>query len=64
MNFINLPDDLLILLFDKYLKATDLISVSKVCRKFYHIVNNFELCDKFLTDYPVIDLNYPYGKIV
>ena len=61
-NFLDLPDDILIFLLKNYLDPRSLISMSKVCKKIFNVINSFDLYSIYCNKLPIIDYNYPYGK--
>ena len=60
---LDLPDEILLLLFKRYLNITDLLQISNSCKKFKYLIEEFSLWSKFLNMYPLIDFNYPYGRL-
>jgi hypothetical protein len=61
MEFNNLPDDVLIHIFNNYLNLNDLFSIFKTCKRFYMICQNYKIFSKFMSVYPIIDFSYPSG---
>ncbi|RNA41049.1 F-box WD repeat-containing 4 [Brachionus plicatilis] len=59
MMLTNLPNDILILIFSKYLSLEDLFSISQCSKYFKDIIFNYVI--KNINNYPVLDLNYPFG---
>ncbi len=62
MNILELPDEILCLIFDKYLDLKHLFILSSTCNRFYFIIDSYNLWLKYLFKSPCIDFNYPYGK--
>lgn len=61
MEFINLPDDVLVYLFKNFLNLNDLLVLSTTCKKLSEICNNYKMWSYFKTFYPIMDYSYPYG---
>jgi hypothetical protein len=61
MNFINLPEDILIFLFKNFLNLNDLFVLSTTCKKINIILLNYKIWSKFKKFYPIIDFNFPSG---
>lgn len=64
MNIINLPDDVLINLFDKYFCQSDLRALHDTCSRFKIVIDRYNLWLKYLYKVPLIDFNYPFGKMI
>jgi hypothetical protein len=63
MNILDLPDDILIQIFKKYLNFSDLFSLSSCCTRFLNLLNKYNIWVTYLNKLPLLDYNYPYGKI-
>ena len=61
MNFINLPEDIVIYLFKIFLNLNDLFVLSTTCKKINLILLNYKIWSKFKKFYPIVDFNYPCG---
>lgn len=61
-HILDLPDEILILLFGRYLNIADLTRTLASCKRFYFLIEKYKLFNKFLQKYPLLDYNYPYGK--
>ncbi len=61
MNLKDLPDDLIVNIIDKYLNLNDILSLSKTSLRFYHLINDYNLSNKYLKFLPFVDFNYPNG---
>lgn len=57
----DLPNEVLILIFSKYISLDELLSISQCCKFFKYLVFNF-IINK-IDKYPVLDLNYPFGNL-
>lgn len=64
MNIQSLPDDILIHLFRDYLNLKDIISISKSCTRFKHLIDTYNLWTYLLYKYPIIDFSYPFGNLL
>ena len=62
MNIIDLPDDILIYLFDKYLNLNDLLAVYQTCNRFKNIIDYYNVSAKYSRSLPLLDFTYPNGK--
>lgn len=63
MNIVDLPDDVLVLLFKNYVNCVDLIAISNTCIRFRQIIDSFNVWSKYLKKYPLLDFSYPNGEI-
>ena len=61
MELIDLPEDVLVYLFKNFLNLNDLFVLSTICKRFYLILQNYKIWQKFKILYPIIDFSYPYG---
>lgn len=61
MNIQDLPDDTLVNIIDKYLNLDDLLSLSKTSLRFYRLINDYNLSNKYFKYLPIVDYNYPNG---
>lgn len=64
MNIRDLPDDVLVHLFQSYFNFVDLISLSETCERFAKIIDDYHIWLKYVKKLPLLDLNYPYGKYI
>ena len=62
MDISDLPDDILVLIFSNFLGPKDLINLTRTCRRFEQIIEDYNICMQCLKTYPFVDMNYPYGK--
>ena len=61
MELIDLPEDVLVYLFKNFLNLNDLFVLSTICKRFYLILQNYKIWQKFKILYPIIDFSYPSG---
>ena len=65
MSILNLPDEILVNIFDKYLNLDQLEALHSTCIRFSKILDQYDqIYRKFLFKSPIIDYNYPIGKIL
>ncbi len=57
MNLLDLPDDILVNLIDKYLNLTDVLNLTYTCIRFQKIINTYNLWSKYTKSLPIIDSN-------
>ena len=63
MNFLELPDDIFVNLFDKYLDQSAIEALYNTCLHFRQIIDNYNLWLKYLNKIALIDYSYPHGKL-
>lgn len=63
MNILDLPDEVLVNLFDKYLCRDQLVAIHLTCQRFRIIIDHYDLWCKYLLKVPAIDYNYPFGNL-
>ena len=62
MNIIDLPDDILLAIFNKYLTLIDLITVYQTCDRFMQIINQYNVWLNLSSTCPLLDFSYPNGE--
>ncbi len=62
MNILDLPDEILVNIFDKYVNRSQLEALHSTCHRFRLLIDHYEhVWLKYIFEFPVIDFNYPFG---
>lgn len=60
-NILDLPDEILINLLKKYIDLNSLKKLYLSCKRLYVLIDSYNIWNKYLKFYPIIDFNYPNG---
>jgi len=62
MNILDLPDEVLVNIFDKYVNRIQLEALHSTCKRFRLLIDHYDhLWLKYLFELPAIDYSYPFG---
>jgi hypothetical protein len=61
ITLLDLPDEILINLIKKYIDLDSLKRLYVTCKRFHILIDSYNIWNKHLKFYPIVDFNYPNG---